>query len=90
VADDANQPAPRLTLLLAQRLREVGQRHELVRRAALPELRAPDLPPAHAAGEAQILNRGGAAEDVLQTEVVGDLADQVAAFAREQPFAIPD
>ena len=40
-------------------------------------------------GKLEILNRGWAAEDVLQTEVVGDLADQVAAFAPEQPFAIP-
>src|SRR5262249_56398022 len=56
VADDANQSTPGQSLLFAQWLTEIGKREELVRRAALPELGAADLPSPGAAREAQILN----------------------------------
>ena len=59
VADDADQPPPRLALLLAQRLAEIRERQQLVRRAALPEARAPHLPAAGAAGEGEVLQRAG-------------------------------
>ncbi len=87
MADDANQTPPRLPLLLAQRLAEVGERAELVRRSALPELGAADLPAADAAREAEVLNRRRAAERVLEPELVGEAADQVRSFASEQPLA---
>ena len=54
VADDANQPLPRLALFFAQRLAEVGEHEQLVRPAALAERAAPDLPAADAAGKRRV------------------------------------
>ena len=46
VADDADQPLPRLTLLVAQRPADVGEHQQLVRTAFLTERRAPHFPAA--------------------------------------------
>jgi hypothetical protein len=41
VTQHLDQPLPRLTLLLPQRPGEIGEHHEVVRKAALPEHAAP-------------------------------------------------
>src|SRR5678816_3262478 len=51
MADDAHDALPRLTLLLAQRARELRDDEQLVRLATLAEAATANLPPSAAAGE---------------------------------------
>ena len=57
VAEHANQPMPRLALLLPQRHVDVAQHDERVRQPALPERSAPHLPLAGAAGKRDVRAR---------------------------------
>ena len=89
MADDANQPLPRLTLLFAQRLTDVGQHEHLVRLAALPELPPSDLPSPGSAGKADVLNAGVGAERRHQPELLGGPSDERVGPLRQQPLAVP-
>ena len=89
VADDANQPLPRLTLLFAQRLTDRSDStssscgeppcQNLVRRIS----QRPTPP-----GSSRSWIVDGLPSDVLEAEVVGEAADEIAAFATEQPLAV--
>ena len=48
VADDANQPLPRVALLFTERAADVRQHQQVVRQPAEPKRRASDLPASHA------------------------------------------
>ena len=88
VADDADQPLPRLPFLFAQRLAQVREHEQLVRAAALPELAAPDLPAADAAGERRVDDaRRLAVEAVVEAELLGVPAEQPLRRLAEQPRA---
>src|SRR6185436_10178944 len=54
VAEHADEPLPRLPLLLAKRAAQVGQHEEPMREPALAELRGARLPPAFPAGKAEV------------------------------------
>jgi hypothetical protein len=54
MAEHADEPLPRLPLLLAKRAAQVGQHEEPMREPALAELRGARLPPAFPAGKAEV------------------------------------
>ena len=56
VADDADQPLPRLALFVAQRPADVGEHEQLMRTSSLAERRAPHFPAARRAGERDVLD----------------------------------
>jgi hypothetical protein len=88
VADDADQPLPRLAFLVAQRAADVGEHQELMGPAALPERRAPHFPAARRAGKRDILDPGRLAREAgPQTELVGGAAEQLLGRLRQQPLA---
>ena len=87
MADDSNQAAPRLALLVAQRLTQVRQHEQFVSGAALPERRPACLPTAGAAGETQFLNCRCATERRLQSQFAGRVADERHRILPEQFLA---
>ena len=94
MADDADQPLPRLTLFVAQRPADVGEHQQLVRTPFLTEGGAAHFVAARSAGEGDVLDARrepfetgpqselgrGAAEDLL-----GGLRQQALAGAVDQP-----
>jgi len=69
VAQDANQPLPRLSFLVAERTAHVGEHQQLVWEAALPERAAPHFPAPGAPGKRERIDtrriarqRGGETE----------------------------
>ena len=77
MADDANQPLPRLPFLFAQRLAQVGEHEQLVGASALAELAAADFPAPDAAGEHGVDDaRRFAAQAVREIQLLGAASEQ--------------
>ena len=88
MADDADEPPPRLALLVAKRAAEIRDHEELVGPAALAEAPPPNLPPAGAAGKDPPDDASrGFIEQRLEPELGGVTADELAALTREQCLA---
>ena len=88
VADDSNQPLPRLPLLVAQRPAHVGEDQELMRPSFLPERSAPHFVAAGAAGKRRVGDaRRGAVEARAQSERRRAAAEQFVRGLCQQPFA---
>ena len=88
MADHADQAPPRLALLFTQRLAQVREREQVVWRTALKEPRPSHFPPASAAGEAQVLERGRRLQRALQPQRLGRPADQVGVGKPQQTAAV--
>ena len=89
MADDADEPLPRLALLFAQRLAQVGEHQQLVRPAALAELAAPDLPAPDAAGECGVDRRAARrrSRQSARSSSLGAASEQPLGRLAEQPRA---
>ena len=87
MADDANEPLPRLTLFFAQRLAQVGEHQQFVRPAALAEVAAPDFPAADAAGEGGVDDARRVAGQAVRRDPssVGPPAEQPLGRLAEEP-----
>src|SRR5205823_4032012 len=88
VANDANEPLPRLALLVAQRPADVGEDEELVRAALLPEGRAPHFPASAAAGKRRVGDARRRAFEVRgQIEIVGAAAQELVGRLAKEALA---
>ena len=87
VADDADEPLPRLALLLAQRPADVGDDEQLVPLPAEAERRASHVPAAGAARQIERHDAARLAEPGVEAERVGRVAEQLLGGAAEQALA---
>ena len=88
VADDADQPLPRLTFLLAQRPADVRQHQQVMGKPAKTKGGAPHFPsPARAAGLGDIDDPRRLAEPVGHAQLLGGASQHLLDGAVHQPFA---
>ena len=81
VPDDADEALPRLPLLLAKRLADIGHDEQLVRDAALPEVRSSNFPTSGVSGKRDVVNPRLGTERRYEPELIGGPARR---FVRQQ------
>ena len=85
MAQHANQPLPRLSLLVAERAAHVGEHQQSVRQTVLPEHPAPHFPAASAAGKGQRIDaRRVAGKRASETQTRRVAAEQLLRCTAEQ------
>ncbi len=87
VPDDPDEALPGLAFFVAKRPAHVGEHDELVRTSLLPKRRPPNLPPAGAARERDVLDAWRRTlETTLEPDLVGRAIEQTIGRYTKQPF----
>src|SRR5207248_8547367 len=88
VAENANEPLPRLTLLLAQRAAQIGEDQQLVRLAPEPERAAAELELPGSTGERQLeIARRGTVERCPEPQLPRVARRQTRELGAEEPLS---